>query len=140
MKKFIGLLLAIVLVNCTTDSDYNDNENSANIPEATILGRWVLPGFESNIRIEFTEAKRFDIYGSDGVFPTLDEFNADNLDLRGLDWVYEGEKISVDLNFGNYFEFTPQFVCDNNVVHLIDDNGDSLGAYYREGFDYSSCN
>lgn len=137
MKKYLFILLALALINCSTN---DDNSNYDTNPEATILGRWVMPGFEQTIRLEFTESKRFDIYSVDGSFPTLAEFNAENPQLTGLDWYYEGAKIVVDLNFGNYHEFTPEFVCNNNVVRLIDGNGDQMGAYYREGFDYNSCN
>lgn len=137
MKKYLFILLALALVNCSKD---DDNSNYDTNPEATILGRWVMPGFEQTIRLDFTESKRFDIYSVDGSFPTLAEFNAENPQLTGLDWYYEGAKIVVDLNFGNFQEFTPEFVCNNNVVRLLDDNGDVMGAYYREGFDYNSCN
>ena len=139
MKKMLSILLVLTLLNCSTDDDSNYTGNQDN-PEATILGRWILPGFEDTIRYEFTPSKRFDIYAIDGTFPTLAEFNAQNPQLTGLDWYYEGDKIIVDLNFGNLQEFTPQFVCNNNVVQLLDSDSNITGAYYREGFDYSTCN
>ena len=143
MKKVILFVLTLALFNCSSDDYNNDSDQDQQqliIPEATILGRWVVPGFESTIRYEFTDdGKRFDIYSTDGTFPTLEDFNAENPQLTGLDWYYEGDVLVVDLNFGNYSRLTPQFVCDNHVVKWIDENGEEFGFYYREDFDITSC-
>ncbi|MDT0558848.1 hypothetical protein RM697_09320 [Ichthyenterobacterium sp. W332] len=136
MKKLLIILLTLSLFNCSTDDSNPVYEND---PEATIVGRWILPGFESNFRLEFTETKRFDIYGLDGVFPTLEEFNEQNPQLTGLDWYYEGEVLVVDLNFGNFLRLTPEFTCNNYVVKWVDENGDDAGYYYRDGYDITNC-
>lgn len=136
MKKVLFILLAVVMCNCSSD-DYNSNDNQD--PEATILGRWVLQGFEQNIRVEFTETKKFTIYGSDGSFPTLEEFNLENPQLLGNDWYYEGDAIVVDLNFGNFSVLTPEFVCGNYAVKMLNENGETHSIYYREGYDISNC-
>nr|WP_321234988.1 hypothetical protein [uncultured Psychroserpens sp.] len=139
MKKTLFILMAIALFNCSSD-DYNENEDPQNaIPEATILGRWVPMGFETTIRYEFTETKRFNIYSTDGTFPTLEEFNQENPGLVGYDWYYEDDKIVVDLNFGNLSTLTPQFTCDNYAIKWLNDDGEVHGIYFREGYDISSC-
>lgn len=137
MKKFLLIVLTVTLFNCSSD-DYNNDETQT-IPEATILGRWVLMGFEDTIRYEFTETKRFSIYSVDGTFPTLEEFNQQNPQLTGHDWYYEGDKITVDLNFGNLSTLTPEFTCDNYVVRWLNDDGETHSIYYRENFDISGC-
>ena len=137
MKKTLFILLALTILNCSSDD--SNIEAPTEQAEATILGRWVLVGFEDAIRYEFTETKRFTLYSSDGVFPTLEEFNEENPGLTGNDWYYEGEKITVDLNFGNFSTLTPQFTCDNYVVKFINDEGETHSVYFREDYDISAC-
>lgn len=136
MKKLLFILLAITMLNCSTN---DDDSTPSDIPEATILGRWVLMGFEDTIRYEFTENKRITIYSVNGTFPTLEEFNLQNPDLTGNDWYYEGDKITVDLNFGNLSTLTPQFVCDNSVLKWFSDDGETHSIFFREDYDVSSC-
>lgn len=136
MKKVLLILLAITAFNCSTN---DDDSMPFEIQEATILGRWVPIGFEDAIRYEFTENKRFTIYSSDGKFPTLEVFNQQNPELLGLDWYYEGNQVTIDLNFGNLSTLTPQFICANNVLKWLNDDGETQGVYYREGYDVSSC-
>lgn len=132
---FLVLLLAIGFMSCENE----EMDLGTTDTEATILGRWQLEGLES-IRYEFTSTKRFDIYANDdGSFPTLEEFTAINPNLTGLDWVYDGDAIVVDLNFGNESRFVPKFKCNNEVVDLILEDGSSVGTYYREGHDFSAC-
>ena len=138
MQKALLLLLALTFINCTTDSD--DTAPIQQTPEATILGRWVPVGFEDAIRYEFTETKRFDIYSADGTFPTLEEFNLQNPLLIGLDWYYEGEQVTIDLNFGNFSTLTPQFVCDNYVLKWQNNLGETHSIYFREGYNITACN
>jgi hypothetical protein len=137
MKKGLLILLAIALFNCSTNDD--DSSTPEETIEATIQGRWVLMGFEDTIRYEFTQDTRFTIYGTDGTFPTLEEFNQENPDLDGHDWYYEGDKVTVDLNFGNLSTLTPQFVCGNHVLKWLNDEGETHSTYFREGYDVSSC-
>ena len=59
---FLALLVALTFMSCEKEEILIDTST-----EATILGRWVAEGFESNIRYEFTEDRRFSIYGTDGV-------------------------------------------------------------------------
>lgn len=136
MKKSVFMLLLVVtLFNCSSDDTQNLTDNS---PEATLLGRWSLVGFEDNLLYEFTAEKRFDIYAVDGVFNSVEAQIADG--LTGLDWWYDGDKVIVDLNFGNFSTLTPDFVCNNYVINWLNDDGEIHSTIFRESFDYSSCN
>ncbi len=135
MKK---LLFALVVLSASLMSC--DKEDMPVIPEATIEGRWVLEGFEETIRYEFTEDKRYTLYATDGVFPTLEEFIAENPGVGENDWYYEGEVIVIDLNFGNFSRVVPSFKCDNVVVDLIQEDGTLNSTLYRESHDITSCN
>jgi hypothetical protein len=135
MKKTLFILLALTIFCCSTD----DDNNMSNDPDATILGRWVIVGFEDAIRYEFTAEKRFAIYSEDGVFPSLEEFNSQNPQLTGLDWFYDGDIVEIDLNFGNSSRLRPEFVCNNYVIQWYNEEGEPAGVYHREGFDISTC-
>lgn len=135
---FFVLLFAVALMSC---EDEERNTNTDTTTEATILGRWVPVGFESNIRYDFTEDKRFAIYGDgSGVFPTLEEFMTENPGLTGNDWEYDGEIVVIDHNFGNYSRLVPIFKCDNQVVAWENESGEAHGTYFREGHDMNQCN
>jgi hypothetical protein len=137
MKNTIFILLLVVsLFNCSSDDDAVAPAQN-NMAEETLIGRWSLVGFEENFLYEFTEDKRFDIYGIDGEFATVEEQMAEG--LNGLDWWYEGDMVTVDLNFGNTSTLTPQFVCNNYVVKWIDAEELIHSIMFREGYDYSSC-
>lgn len=134
MKKVLFVLfMTLVFFSC-------DDDQPTNIAEATILGRWVPEGFEDNVRYEFTSDKRVTIYGTDGDFPTLEEFLEINPQLTGNDWVYEGEVVVVDLNFGNYSRLIPNFKCDNKVIEWKNEDGTTHSTYYREDHDINQCN
>jgi hypothetical protein len=136
MKKTLFILVLVAtMFNCSSDDTTTPLED--NSIEATLIGRWNLVGFESNVLYEFTENKRFAIYSTDGVFGTVEDQIADG--LMGLDWFYEGDTVVVDLNFGNMSILTPQYVCDNYVINWIAEDGSTHSTIYREGFDYSSC-
>lgn len=137
MKKTLFLLVLVAtMFSCSNDDSESIPED--NSIEATLIGRWSPVGFEDNILYEFTADKRFDIYGSDGVFGTVEEQIADG--LNGLDWFYEGEIVVVDLNFGNFSRLTPQFVCNNYTVNWLNEEGEIHSIMYRENFDYTLCN
>lgn len=139
MKKlFLALLFATSFMSCDKDLIQEDTM------EATIVGRWQAVGFDDVIRYEFTEDKRYTIYGSDengeNPFPTLEEFMQQNPGLPGNDWVYDGEVVVIDLHFGNYSRLVPKFRCGNSVIDWISETGSLHSTYYREGFDISTCN
>ena len=132
-KLFLVLVFAASLIGCEKD------ENPSTI-DATIIGRWHAVGFEEVVLYEFTADKRYTIYSSDGTFPTLEEFMAENPELRGHDWSYDGEVVVVDLNFGNFSRRIPTFRCDNYAIDWIGEDGTTGDTYFREGYDMSECN
>ncbi len=133
-------LITLILLSTFLSCD-KDEVDPTTPTEATILGRWVPVGFEDNIRYEFTDNKRFELYSSnDGTFPTLEEFQTQNPNLTGKDWFYSGDTIVVDLNFGNYSRLLPNFKCDNYVIEWINEAGEENGIFYREDHDITSCN
>jgi opacity protein-like surface antigen len=136
MKKFLLVIMTIALLNCSSDSDPVLPQD---IPEATIIGRWNIVGFEGNVLYEFTENKRYTFYSDDGTFPTLEEALTEQPNLIGLDWYYEGDQVTVDLNFGNFSTLTPEFVCDNQVINWLDDNQEIHSVYFREGYVLATC-
>jgi len=138
MKNFIQLsilsLFVLTLTHCSSDE-------SNDIPDKTIIGRWILVGFEDVIRYEFTSNKLFTLYADgSGVFPTLEEFIQQNPNITGLDWYYEGDTVVVDLNFGNFSRLVPNFKCDNYVIDWIQNDNSLHSTYYREEHDISQCN
>lgn len=134
MKKLLFICLAVTLMNCSTEDDNNTTDNE----DATLVGRWNLVGFEDTILYEFTEDKRFTMYSSDGTFETMQDLIDSG--RPGNDWYYEGENVVIDLNFGNFSVLVPEFKCDNNVVEFINEDGEINSILFREAFDYSTCN
>lgn len=134
MKKMLIILLTLTVFNCSTD---NDNSNTTTA-EATLIGRWHLVDFEDTILYQFTADKRYTMYATDGNFETL-EAHIESGQL-GNDWYYEGDKVTIDLNFGNFSTLTPQFVCNNYVVNWLDDTGEIHSTIFREDFNYTTCN
>lgn len=130
MKKAFLLLLTITLFNCSS------NENLEVIPEATVIGRWNLDGF-NNIMYEFTEDKRYTLYSTSGVFETVKEVIDSG--RSGNDWWFDGDKITVDLNFGNLSSLKPAFKCNNYVLVWLNDANEVHSTFYREGYDLKDC-
>lgn len=133
MKKItVYIFILFIAISCT--------KNNEIIPEATVIGRWNLKGFEGKVMYEFTNNKRFTYYSTDGNFPSLNEFMSQNPAINGLDWWYDGDKVTVDLNFGNTTTLRPNFVCNNNVILWANDNGETQQIYFREGYSLDECN
>jgi len=129
---FILSLLALSFLGCNSDDLVED--------EATLLGRWVLEGFEDQIRYDFTTVERFTVYSDNGTFPTLAEFLNQNPGTPGNPWLYEGDTVVVDLHFGNYSRLIPEFKCGNKVIDWMAMDGSLHSTYYREDHNIASCN
>jgi len=141
MKKTVfAFLIAVFITGCLEDTTDPIVMPEPEVEAATILGRWVLVGFEEAVRYEFTENKRFTIYSGDGTFPTLEDLLMESPQLTGLDWEYVGDTVEVDLNFGNYSRLVPNFKCDNAVIDWIAGDGSVQTSYYRESHDITACN
>lgn len=129
MKKVLFLLLiAITFLNC---------ENEDPEIDATIIGRWHLEGFETAVMYEFTEDKRYTLYSEDGTFPPLD-IETHPVTLTH-DWVYDGDVVVIDLNFGNYSRSVPNFKCGNYVIDWMSEDGTLHSTTYREGYNFPDC-
>lgn len=134
-----AFLLAVSFTSCVPEAVI-PTIGDETTEEPIILGRWQPAGFEDVVRYEFTDTKRFTIYGvGDGSFPTLEEFTTENPGLTGHDWWFEGEVVVIDLNFGNFSRLSPKFKCDNAVIQWMDENGQHHSTSYREGHDLSEC-
>ena len=131
MKKVFLLLLTVSLFNCSS------NEVLEEIPEASVVGRWNLDGFQGNVMYEFTAEKRYTLYSSNGIFETVKEVIDSG--RSGNDWWFDGNKITVDLNFGNLSTLTPTFKCNNYVLVWLNDLDEVHSTYYREGYDLKNC-
>ena len=131
MKKIIGILLCCTLFQCSTNDAVED------FSEATVIGRWNIEGFQGNVMYEFTENKRYTLYSSDGTFESLQEVIDSG--RPGDDWWYDGNQITIDLNFGNLSTLTPTFKCQNNVIVWTTTTDTFHSTYYREGYDLNSC-
>jgi hypothetical protein len=126
MKKIILLVLCTIsLIGCSKDKD----DNAKN----TIIGRWHLVGFEDTVLYEFTPDFRYTFYSTDGTFGGLETAIP-----NPNSWVYEGNTIVIDLDFGNFSTFTPVFKCNGNVVDLVSEI--STTTLFREGYDINNCN
>ena len=138
MKKVVFLLFTcLTLFNC---SSIDDTLIQKEIPDATLIGRWNLVGFEGKVLYEFTPTKRYTFYSTNGSFLSLKDLlvQSNNANI-GLNWWFVGKKVSIDHNFGNISTLTPQFKCDNYVLNWIDDKGDIHSTYFREGYNYATC-
>ena len=136
MKKSIFiLLLALTVFSCSKEEEIVMQEA---LQDATLVGRWNVEGFEGAVLYEFTETQRFTMYSGDGEFETLEEVIASG--RHGNDWTREGDEVTIDLHFGNFSTKTIQFVCDNQVINWLNNDGEIESTLYREGFDYASCN
>ena len=132
MKRIVLIFFCFTLLGCSSNEDIVDST------EATVIGRWNLTGFVGSVIYEFTANKRYTLYSENGEFETVQEVIDSG--RSGNDWWYEGNKITVDLNFGHTSTLTPRFKCNNNVIDWLNDIGDIHATYFREGYDITSCN
>ncbi len=148
MKKLIlGLFVAALSFTSCQDGGLVppldlDGENPTDV--ATIQGRWVSPGFEDNIRYDFTSDTRYTIYGDgSGEFPTLEEFLTENPGISGNPYVQIGDTVYLDLHFGNIQKMVPTFKCENKVMEFYSESSSGSGSVsflFREGHDINACN
>jgi hypothetical protein len=113
----------------------NSDEVSVNPEvEPSLVGRWHLVGFETTVMYEFTDTLRYTIYSSDGTFGGVETAIP-----NPNSWVWDGDQVVVDMNFGNESRLTPVFKCEGQVIDWYDSEDQFAGTYFRENFDYSSC-
>ncbi|TCK66638.1 hypothetical protein DFQ05_1909 [Winogradskyella wandonensis] len=127
--KVIILITILSFSSCST-SDDNVLEQEV---ENTIIGRWHIVGFEQTTMYVFTENLRYTIYSTDGNFGGIETAIP-----NPNEWVFEGDELVIDLNFGNFSRTIPNFRCEGNVVDLVDANGGTT-TLFRENYDINSC-
>lgn len=137
MKSTNQILKVLILISilsfssCSTSDDTPLEQELEN----TIIGRWHIVGFEQTVMHVFTQNLRHTIYSTDGNFGGLETAIP-----NPNDWVFEGEELVIDLNFGNFLRTNLNFKCDGNVVEFVDTQGATATTLFREGYDYASCN
>ena len=131
-KKILPLFTALFLVvGCTKDTP----TNSSDTEQYTLVGRWVLVGFEEAVLYEFTENLRYTIYASEpGVFGPINE----NMNPHPVTHNYDGS-ITIDLHFGNFVTYTPEFSCEGRVVDLWLSDDEIHSTLIKENFNTGSC-
>ena len=132
-KKFLSLLLVLFLVlACSKDTPTNSSDGE----DYTLVGRWVLVGFEQAVLYEFTENLRYTIYASEpGIFGSIEQAIPNP---NPLTYNYDGS-ITIDLHFGNSFTFTPEFSCEGRVVNFWLSDDEIHSTLIKENFNAGSC-
>ena len=97
-----------------------------------IEGRWVVEiNGQANTLYEFHEGLRYTIYtDSVGVFGSRDEAIP-----NPNEYIFIGNELEIDLNFGNISIESVEFKCNCNVISFND--GES--EIYVEGYDPALC-
>lgn len=132
--KQIFKALLIVCIISFTSCESNDDTMQEEMAENTIVGRWHIVGLEQTTMYVFTENLRHTIYSTDGNFGGIETAIP-----NPNDWVFEGDELVIDLNFGNFLRTELNFKCDGNVVEFVDAEGTVGTILFREGYDYASC-
>ena len=132
--KYITLLtvIFIFIIGCE-DSSTNSTEPE---PTYSIVGRWVVIGFEETVLYQFTNTHRYTIYSTDGNFGLLEDAIPNPNEMT-----YNSDgSITLDLHFGNYLTFTPDFTCNGRVVNFRIADDMIHSTYIKENFNMESCN
>ena len=131
-KKYLSLFMALFLVvGCMKDIP----TNSSDTEEYTLVGRWVMVGFEEAVLYEFTENLRYTIYASEpGVFGPIDEAMNPHPVIHN----YDGS-ITIDLHFGNSVTYTPEFTCEGSVVNFWLSDDEIHSTLIKENFNTGNC-
>ena len=131
-KKYLSLFMVLFLVvGCMKDIPTNSNDTE----EYTLVGRWVMVGFEEAVLYEFTENLRYTIYASEpGVFGPIDEA----MNPHPLIHNYDGS-ITIDLHFGNSVTYTPEFSCEGRVVNFWLSDDEIHSTLIKENFNAGNC-
>ena len=133
MKKFLLILFAelFLVVGCMKDIPTNSSDSE----NYTMIGRWVMVGFEEAVLYEFTENLRYTIYASEpGVFGPIDEAMNPHPVIHN----YDGS-ITIDLHFGNSVTYIPEFSCEGRVVDFWLSDGEKHSTNLKENFNTGDC-
>ena len=131
-KKYLSLFMVLFLVvGCMKDIP----TNSSDTEEYTLVGRWVQVGFEELVLYQFTDNERHTIYASEpGVFGSIEDGSI----LHPVVYHNDGS-ITIDLHFGNYVTFTPEFSCEGRVVNFWLSDDEIHSTLIKENFNTGNC-
>ena len=131
-KKLLMLFTALFLVvGCSEDSPTNSSDSE----NYTMIGRWVQVGFEENVLYQFTDTDRHTFYASEpGVFGSIEDGS-----IRHPVVYHNDGSFTIDLHFGNFATFTPEFSCEGRVVDFLLSDGEKHSTYSKENFNTENC-
>ena len=112
MKKLL-LLSALLIFACSSD----DSSKDSPLPTYTIEGKWVVEGSipEGNTMYLYEDGLRYTYYCVEGDCNSLYnsyEANDGNHIPNPLNYTYDNDILTVDLNFGNELVTPITFECD----------------------------
>ncbi|MDB4144439.1 hypothetical protein N9589_01385, partial [Flavobacteriaceae bacterium] len=112
MKKLLlPLFFAFLVMGCENDSE------SLPVPDYSIEGKWLIEGMipEGNTMYLYQDGLRYTYYCVEGDCNSLYnsyEANDGNHIPNPLNYTYENDILTVDLNFGNELVTPITFECD----------------------------
>ena len=118
MKKLLlPLFFAFLIMSCENDSE------SLPAPDYSIEGKWLIEGMipEGNTMYLYQDGLRYTYYCVEGDCNSLYnsyEANDGNHIPNPLNYTYENEVLTVDLNFGNKLVTPIVFKCDGGEVYF----------------------
>ena len=116
MKKLLlPLFFAFLVMGCENDSE------SLPVPDYSIEGKWLIEGMipEGNTMYLYQDGLRYTYYCVEGDCNSLYnsyEANDGNHIPNPLNYTYENDILTVDLNFGNELVTPITFECDGGEV------------------------
>ena len=125
MKKLL-LLSALLIFACSSD----DSSEDSPLPTYTIEGKWVVEGSipEGNTMYLYEDGLRYTYYCVEGDCNSLYnsyEANDGNHIPNPLNYTYDNDILTVDLNFGNELVTPITFECDGGEA-IFELTGSSL--------------
>ena len=118
MKKLLlQLFFAFLIMSCENDSE------SLPVPNYSIEGKWLIEGMipEGNTMYLYQDGLRYTYYCVEGDCNSLYnsyEANDGNHIPNPLNYTYENDILTVDLNFGNELVTPITFECDGGEAYF----------------------
>ena len=118
MKKLL-LFSALLIFACSSD----DSSEDSPLPTYTIEGKWLIEGMipEGNTMYLYKDGLRYTYYCVEGDCNSLYnsyEANDGNHIPNPLNYTYENDILTVDLNFGNELVTPITFECDGGEAYF----------------------
>ena len=139
MKTLIKIVFTIFtfssiffFVSCEDSS--NEIQKELTILEKVELlesGEWLLKGFEHNTMHTFAGGERFTYYGADHVF-------SDEAIPGTVDYLIDGNLLSMDFHFDHVYTFEIKVSCDSNIIEFYR-GGELNTTLYKRGSNYLDC-